>query len=370
MYLIVSIQILYQKKHLLIMKKVLQNSLMTLMLTALSLAATAERMTIQEYVDYYRDIAISEMHRTGIPASIKLGQGILESDAGNSSLSRNSNNHFGIKCKQEWTGLTYYHKDDDLDQRGNLIESCFRSYYSSYESYIDHSEFLSGRDRYQFLFTYHHTDYKQWAYGLKIAGYATAMTYAENLIGVIERHNLAQYDYFPNPYESKPVVITHTFKEGEELAVFGANESLQEVSTTHSLAVVEEVFEVARIEQTSPFELFPTQTKEYFEINGVVAVSSTGKTLDSIATATSVKLSKLLKYNELESAEHLIENQYVFLGKKQKKFKGNAITHVVQKEETLYIIAQRYGIQLKKLSKMNELKKDAILEVGQVIIIK
>lgn len=352
------------------MKKCL-NYLLSFSLIIVSFAANAERITVNEYVDHYRDIAISEMYRSGIPASIKLGQGILESDCGNSVLSNSSNNHFGIKCKKEWGGSTYYHKDDDLDKKGKLIESCFRAYYSSYESYIDHSEFLSNRDRYSVLFSFHHTDYKQWAYGLKAAGYATAKGYAEKLISIIERYDLAKYDYYANPYEVKPVTLVHTFEEGEELMVFGADEvELKEVE----MATVEEMKPentkepvVAEVEETTV--LFPEQAKEYFQINDIVAVSSTGKSLHEVAKMVDVKLSKLLKYNELKNANDLVENQYLFLTKKQKSFNGKTVAHTVKEGETMYILAQRYGIRLRSLRKINRLKKGQEPLVGEIIFL-
>jgi len=146
------------------------------------------------YVQTYKDLAIKEMKRSGIPASITLGQGLLESGYGQSSLARKANNHFGIKCKVEWTGSTYYHKDDDYDKNGKLKKSCFRSYDSAEQSYIDHTEFLVHRDRYRELFDYAHTDYVSWAKGLKKCGYATNPRYADMLISTIERFGLYQYD--------------------------------------------------------------------------------------------------------------------------------------------------------------------------------
>lgn len=330
----------------------------------------AERLTVSEYVDKYRDLSISEMYRTGIPASIKLGQGILESDSGNSDLAQNSNNHFGIKCKKEWTGKTYYHKDDDFNKAGKLIESCFRAYISSYESYVDHSEFLTERSRYEFLFDYHHTDYKQWAYGLKRAGYATAKGYAEKLISIIEKYDLAKYDYYSNPYEVEPIATTHTFEEGEDLIVLGSAKpvELKEVSVgAFELVENYEIREKGTTLEEKPVVLFPEQGKAYFQINNIVAVSSTGKILTVIAAETEVKLSKLLKYNELKTANDLVENQYLFLSKKQKSFTGTVTQHKVQEGENMYIIAQRYGLRTKHLYKMNRMKKGQQPAIGEVL---
>lgn len=146
----------------------------------------AQTITIQEYIDTYKDMAIREMQRVGIPASITLAQGILETEAGNSDLVRRSNNHFGIKCKSSWTGESVYHDDDEQGE-------CFRKYNNAEDSYRDHSNFLRGSERYAFLFKLDPSDYKGWARGLKKAGYATNPRYPDILIRNIEQYNLQQY---------------------------------------------------------------------------------------------------------------------------------------------------------------------------------
>ena len=155
-----------------------------------------------DYIETYKDLAVAEMYRTGIPASITLAQGLHESNYGMSDLATKANNHFGIKCKSYWVGMTYYHKDDDFDKQGKLLESCFRSYNTALESYVDHSNFLKTTAHYQPLFEYHHTDYRSWAYGLKKCGYATDIAYSEKLIDKIEKYNLSQYDYWESPFRS------------------------------------------------------------------------------------------------------------------------------------------------------------------------
>ena len=148
-------------------------------------------VSVQErYMDRYKFIAKEEMKRAGIPASIKMAQGIMESMAGRSELAVNANNHFGIKCKSNWPGQTYFYKDDDYDTSGNLVESCFRLYPSPEESYFDHSEFLRNRSRYKSLFDLSISDYKGWAQGLKKCGYATDPMYAMKLVQTIEKYNL------------------------------------------------------------------------------------------------------------------------------------------------------------------------------------
>ena len=149
------------------------------------------------YIQRYKNIDIREMERTGVPASIKLAQGLLESAAGTSTLAKKANNHFGIKCGADWKGRTIYRKDDDYDDNGILQESCFRAYKSAEESYIAHSEFLRDprkEHRYGILFQYKVTDYRRWARGLKKSGYATSATYDEKLISIIENYGLDKFD--------------------------------------------------------------------------------------------------------------------------------------------------------------------------------
>jgi len=159
------------------------------------------------YINAYKDIAVSEMQRTGIPASIKLAQGLLESDWGRSDLARTANNHFGIKCASDWNGGTFYKHDDDRNSKGDLIESCFREYSDATESYIAHSDFLANRSRYESLFNYHHTDYKNWAQGLRDKGYATDKKYPSKLIMIIEKYDLGRFDHI-GTHQSDSYVAT------------------------------------------------------------------------------------------------------------------------------------------------------------------
>ncbi|MBT8231154.1 MAG: hypothetical protein HKN51_00715, partial [Saprospiraceae bacterium] len=157
----------------------------------------AENQSI-DYISQYKDIAISEMHRTGIPASIKMAQALLESGAGKSTLALKANNHFGIKCGNSWNGGTFYREDDDY-KNGKLIKSCFRQFNSVSESYIAHSDFLTKQKRYAFLFNYHKDDYKSWAKGLRKAGYATDKKYPQKLIHIIEKYQLYELDNLEAP---------------------------------------------------------------------------------------------------------------------------------------------------------------------------
>ena len=160
-------------------------SLFAVFVPSLLKAEQPHNTTVFQYIEKYAALAVEEMHRTGIPASITLAQGIAESSFGNSPLAYEANNHFGIKCNNDWAGASYMREDDDKNASGSLIESCFRKYESSEESYRDHSNFLSKKTRYAALFKLNRTDYKGWAMGLKEAGYATLPTYPNILIANI-----------------------------------------------------------------------------------------------------------------------------------------------------------------------------------------
>jgi flagellum-specific peptidoglycan hydrolase FlgJ len=155
---------------------------------------------ISSYIEEYKFVAIDEMVKSGIPASIIMAQAIVESNAGASSLARESNNHFGIKCKDYWEGSSYYHPDDDKDKEGKLIPSCFRKYDTVNDSYKDHSDFLMHTDHYKPLFAYDKTDYELWAMGLEICGYASEDGYGEKLIRTIKLYNLHELDYYTIQY--------------------------------------------------------------------------------------------------------------------------------------------------------------------------
>lgn len=177
-------------------------------------ANESERMAAElSYIDMYKDIAIEEMHRSGIPASIKLAQGLLESQAGQSKLAQLANNHFGIKCKSTWEGPSYYKKDDDYDPKGRLTESCFRAYEQVSQSYIDHTDFLVHRQRYQDLFNYGREDYVNWAIGLQKCGYATDRRYSSKVISMIKKHDLHRFDKVEMPTKtSSTKVLVPTYR--------------------------------------------------------------------------------------------------------------------------------------------------------------
>ncbi|MEM9916650.1 MAG: glucosaminidase domain-containing protein [Bacteroidota bacterium] len=287
----------------------------------------------QRYIKRYKKIAIKEMERTGVPASIKLGQGILESNAGRSTLAKKANNHFGIKCHRNWTGGTYYKEDDDYDANGQLIKSCFRAYKNAEASYVAHSEFLRDpkkRFRYGFLFNLDPTDYKAWARGLKKAGYATSPTYAEKLIRVIESYELYQFDQVAGD--------TPTADQPDR-----------------------------------PKRSIRDQMAGIIKNNSVKCVKASGsESAADIATKTGVKLKNIRKYNERmgDTNKPLPENDFVYLQRKRSNYRGKKKFHVVGKDESIYDISQRYGVRLDKLQKKNRLKKGEEPAVGEPIKIR
>ena len=288
--------------------------------TALMASAQARwNQTYQQYIDQYKDVAIEQMLRYGIPASITLAQGIFESGAGRSELAVKANNHFGIKCNG-WTGRRSYHDDDE---RGE----CFRAYDNAYESFEDHSKFLAERQRYRGLFNLKRDDYKGWARGLKAAGYATNPQYADRLIEIIQLYKLYQYD------------------KAKDYDKFLSGHAKSQPSNGQALHAIK-VF-----------------NKNYY------LIARRGDTFKSIADEIGISYRKLAKYNERDKRDHLEEGEIVWLKKKQKKapkdYKGRL--HYVKNGESMYTIAQNYGIRLKNLYKMNHLSPDYQIRVGDAL---
>ena len=271
----------------------------------------------QQYIDLYKDIAIEEMHRWKIPASITLAQGIFESGAGQSELAVKGNNHFGIKCNG-WNGRKVYHDDDSRNE-------CFRAYNSVYESYEDHSRFLANGQRYRSLFNLKITDYKGWARGLKAAGYATNPAYADKLIELIQLYKLYEFD---NAKTVDRFMVEHTKDHG----VKGVS--------------------------LHPIKIF---NKNYY------LVARRGDSFQSIGQEIGISYRKIAKYNERNHRDRLTEDEVIWLKKKQKKapkdYKGRL--HYVRQGESMYSIAQSYGIRLKSLYKMNHMSPDDDLHIGQ-----
>jgi LysM repeat protein len=301
---------------------------------------------IIDYINNYKKLAMDEMIRTGIPASITLAQGIHETYAGKSELVRKSNNHFGIKCKAYWTGKKVYHDDD---ARGE----CFRKYDDPALSYRDHSDFLKSGERYAFLFNLDPEDYKGWAMGLKKAGYATNPKYGPIIIKLIEDYNLQQYTQ---------IAMGKIPPEAEVLAVLPqpATEVPADIS--------------AFIKQEGPMlELAPPPAVNYpsgeFTINNTkVIYAKQGTSLLAIAQEYDIPLSRLLEYNDMENEEVLIKNQLVYLQRKRRT--GSSEVHIVASGETLHDISQAEAIRLTSLLEYNKLQKSVQPAVGEKLYLQ
>lgn len=265
------------------------------------------------YVEKYRNIAVMQMYKYRIPASITLAQGILESGAGLSSLTRRSNNHFGIKCHRDWKGPYVLANDDRPNEK-------FRKYNRASDSYEDHSKFLINNPRYAFLFKLDITDYKGWAIGLKKAGYATSPTYSMALINLIERYGLYEYDQIKRKPNPKP---------------------------DNRTALKRQVF------KTPSGLLYIVVDKD--------------DTMESIAAAYDIKLSKLYKYNDMFRGYKLENGDIVYLQKKHKRYKGEYGSHIVSEGESMHEISQLHGVRLESLYKLNKLDNEYTPSPGDTL---
>ena len=305
----------------------MKKHILSLLLLYVCLFVQAQRtnQAYWTYIDKYKDWAIEQMHQYGIPASITLAQGLLESNAGRSRLATQANNHFGIKVGGSWNGPYIIQADDRPNDK-------FRKYKSARERYIDHSKFLQGK-RYQGLYRLGKTDYKGWARGLKAAGYATSPTYADALIRVIEMYELYRFDtgkyrVYKTP---KTVIATNT---GDDFfnrhIVYRGN-------------------------------------KNYFIIVEV------GDDMATISQKTGVSLRKLYKYNDLPRDYAPTAGDLIYLQKKRKcasrEFRKNPI-HIVEQNQSLFDIAQLYGIRLESLCKLNKWDEPQAVQVGDIIRIR
>ena len=314
------------------------------------------------YIEKYKHIAVVEMDRTGIPASIKMAQGILESGVGESELARIANNHFGIKCGGEvWQGETHYVWDDEV------VKSCFRVYGSAEESYIAHSEFLMNPKkafRYGPLFELDKRDYKSWAEGLQKSGYATSKTYSKNLISIIERLELYKLDYITT------AVLEMT--EGTLAELFPSlapKPELGDSDTTKNTTRIPDPF------ASNADSVDVVLTLYQFKVNGIDAVYvQPGDDINSIADRYRQNPRKLTCYNELKGRE-LKVGQYIFLNKKRKFYESSdpkkaTEVHIVHKGQSMYDIAQLYGIKLKKLYCYNKVYRHQAPDAGVQIFLK
>lgn len=296
-------------------------------------AVYSQKITVQQYIDTYKDFAIREMKRMGVPASITLAQGILETEFGNSDLVKKSNNHFGIKCKSSWTAGGVSHDDDAPGE-------CFRTYKDAEGSFRDHSNYLRGNQRYAFLFKLDPRDYKGWAHGLKKAGYATNPKYPEMLIRNIEEWDLHQY----------------TMVAVNDIPVFDASKYQ---SDPEDKAFASLIKSMGSENQAAGQGL----AREKVTINGIKAIYETkGRSLLAIATENNVNLNKLLEYNDMEKDGLLEADQVIFLEKKSKE--GEKDFYTVQKNESLFDVAQKNGIRLEYLYEYNGLQGTEKVNAG------
>ena len=288
------------------------------------------KMTRTEYVEKYKSIAIAHMKRYGIPASITMAQGILESSAGNSDLARRSNNHFGIKCKKNWTGAKVYHDDDAKGE-------CFRAYPTVEESYEDHAKFLDDSPRYDSLFAYPSNDYKSWARGLKAAGYATATDYATRLVKIIEDMKLYLLD-----------------NEGDETPKNSVAVSDVQVNPNAYRVTVN---------SHNGYSVYRSNHASY-------VVAKEGDTYESIGKTFEVSPAILRMFNDAAKDATLTKGDIVYIEYKSTHWLGDEMQHKVGAKENIRSISQLYGIRLKSLLKLNKMNEGDDVKTGDVIRIQ
>lgn len=293
----------------------------------LSLKAQSHRITTEEYIKKYKDIALKDMKEYKIPASITLAQGILESGSGNGKLARKANNHFGIKCHKDWNGKKFYMDDDAKHE-------CFRKYQKPEDSYRDHSLFLTKKGRYSFLFNYDITDYKKWAYGLKKAGYATNPKYPQLLIHIIEKYNLNEYDGKVKGKKTKTKFITGPLPDFKQFKEKGLNKKGRMVYVNN-------------------------KTKLIF--------AKEGDTYRNLAFEFGLYPYQILKYNDVNRKHILQIGEIVYVKSKRHKADKHYKTHKVKRGESLWYLSQLYGIKEKSLRKLNNIPKNISVSEGTVL---
>jgi hypothetical protein len=343
------------------------------MLVWVGLVVAAERAPAQistngvVYVNTYKRLAMAEMQRSGIPAAITLAQGLHESEAGTSELVRNSNNHFGIKCKEDWKGQVVYHDDDS---RGE----CFRSYAKAEDSYRDHSDFLRRSSRYAFLFNLDPADYEGWAYGLRKAGYATNIRYSQILIKLIKDYNLQQYTLIGmgkiQPSEEMVLTVPGMAPGAEGTPIVpGAVVSGAGVAGDAGGAGRDAGAGGAAGDSSVLRQPEVSYPEGEFSINRTkVIYVPAGVSLLSIAGKYEIPLARLLEFNDMKEEDVLTRGQLIFLQRKRRM--GSIEFHVVREGEDFYSIAQAEGVRLQDLLEMN--KQDATVQpsVGERIYLQ
>ncbi len=274
------------------------------------------KLTRQQYVELYADLAMKEMVRSGVPASIKLAQACLESDNGNSRLALDAKNHFGIKC-HDWTGRRVRHDDDERNE-------CFRKYRHVHQSFTDHSDFLTTKQRYAALFKLKPDDYQGWARGLKAAGYATSPTYAELLIKIIEENELHTYDAMVLHGKRLPVAAEVPLKPGERRKTLTNN----------------------RIEYI---------------------VVQPGDTPELLRELMDMYPREIYRYNNISKDVILEPGMVIYIQPKRFRAEKGSEVHIAGEDETMWDISQMYGVRLGRLYRMNQMEQDSMLEEGDTL---
>ena len=354
--------------------------LASLTVALLSLGAADPDATPQQaYIVRYAPLAVSEMYRSGVPASITLAQGLLESQAGRSPLAVKGNNHFGIKCK-DWKGRTMKHDDD-------LRNECFRVYDSPEDSFRDHSDFLRYRDRYKFLFDEDATDYEAWAYGLKKAGYATDPAYPAKLIKLIEDYRLYEYDRLPaggaadagtataDAVETAGKVRQKDVRTPRVRRRKTGTFTDTEADGTASDRLPASPLRLEESEVYSPGrgEMFRfSLTRKVYTRNGVPFIYSIeGETVASIAQANNLFVREILKFNDMEVAERLAPGTVVYLQAKKNHTVRGLDKYIVDRDgESLRDIAQRFAVRLEALEKINGIDRRSPLREGDTVYLR
>ena len=296
--------------------------------------------TEEAYINEFKSLAISEMKRTGIPASISIAQGIIESDMGRSRLAREANNHFGIKCHDDWSGPIVRHSDDRRNE-------CFRKYSHPEESYKDHSDFLRKEPRYRSLFSLDAKDYKGWARGLKRAGYATNPDYANMLIKKIQEYNLDRFDSGVASSEAPENRKNNVVSNQELKEIKPVNKKIEDSKETVALTAV------------------PSRIKEKNRIQYIIVKE--GDTPESLGKEFQLLKWELGRYNELPAGFKIIPGQIIYLQPKRDKADVGSDFHVAAEGETMYMISQIYGIKLESLLMMNRKEPGQNPVAGQKI---
>ena len=384
--------------------------------------AQAQSESTVVYIELYKKIAVQEMKRTGIPASITLAQGILESNSGESNLAKKFNNHFGIKCKSDWKGETTY-QDDDTKQE------CFRVYPTALASFKDHSDFLKNRPNYAALFTLDPVDDSAWAYGLKKAGYATASDYPKRLLKIIDDYELSQYNFPELDNEEEESANKALSDEKKQISFVKTKDSVVKKDTIITKEIVptvkkDSIEKIDSVTNTAPTTITQAQIyaadttnislskvngissstntaensipamkglglskdtvkqvlftitkkkvinypKEKFKINSVpVLWVKAGSSYLQIAQIHKLSLYKIFVYNDMEEADVVAKDQLVFIA--QKKKTGDKSIHTAKEGETLYEISQNEGIQLSYLKSYNQKLPNGPLKEGTIVLL-